>query len=193
MLKREVHTRGVVIGRRASGEGSARILIYTEELGLVRAIATSAREERSKMRPYLVTGTRGTYSLVKGKVEWRVTGVVQAHTSYYECASAAGQDAAMRVVALIEQFVQGDGADEGLFESVWEFLETVPTLSDTDVRIAEYVAVLRILAALGYVAKVGGMEEFMGPAYSAALLASAAEKRSELVQVITHGLGASGL
>lgn len=191
--RREVHTRAFVLYRRAAGEGSARVSMYTEQLGLITPLATSGREERSKLRAHLVSGTRGTYSLVKGKGEWRITGVVGARTSYYECLLPEAQQAAARVVGLVGQFVHGEGADAALFEAVWDFLTVVPTLTPQDVTIAEYVAVLRILAALGYVAKSDETEVLFGPTYSAALLAHAAEKRSVLVKAINTGLGASGL
>lgn len=192
-LKREVHTRGVVVARRAAGEGSARVLIYTEELGLIHAVAKSAREERSKLRPYLLSGTRGHYSFVKGKAEWRVTGAVGCRTVFYETEERAAHESATRVLALVRQFVHGEGKDEGLFTALYEFLESLHVLSVADIQIAEYVAVLRILAALGYVAKTDGVEEFMSAEYSAALLARATERRKDLVSLINHGLGASGL
>ena len=193
MLKREVHTRGVVVARRAAGEGSVRVLIYTEELGLVHAAATSAREERSKLRPYLLPGTRGTYSLVKGKADWRVTGAVGCVHTYYETDVRAAHECAARVLALLRQFVHGEGRDEALFIALWELCVSLPGLSAEDLRIAEYVAVLRILAALGYVAPTAGVEEFMSAEYTAALLKRASEKRKDLVALINRGLGASGL
>jgi DNA repair protein RecO len=192
-LKREVHTRGVVLAERTVGEGSVRILLYTEELGLVRAVAKSAREERSKLRAYLVSGTRGTYSLVKGKAEWRVTGAVGCKTTFYEISSRETHECAARVLSLVRQFVHGEGRDEGLFIALWELLESLPTLKVEDLRIAEYVAVLRILAALGYVAATDGVEEFMSTEYTAALLARASARRRDLVKLINRGLGASGL
>jgi DNA repair protein RecO len=192
-LKREVHTKGVVVARRAAGEGSVRIKLYTEELGLISAVATSGREERSKLRPYLLVGTRGTFSLVKGKADWRLTGAVGAVNSYFECSTDTQRESSARVLALLRQFIHGEGADFELFTNLWEFLQTLPTLLGDDVRIAEYVVVLRMLAALGYVGKSDGVEEFLGAEYSAALLVNAKNKRSDLVRIINDGIGASGL
>ncbi len=193
MQKREVHTRGVVLARRAAGEGSARVVLYTESLGLVTGVAKSAREERSKLRPHLLSGTRGTYSLVKGKADWRITGVTGARISYYECCTREKQESSARTIQLVRQFVHGEGADADLFQALWEYLETLPGLESGEVRIAEYVAVLRILAALGYVAKTDGIEEFMSAEYTAALLKRADERRTDLVALINRGLSESGL
>lgn len=180
------------MARRASGEGSVRVTFYTEALGLIHAVAKSAREERSKLRPHLLPGTRGTYSFVKGKVEWRVTGAVGCAHTYYEVESRAAHECAARVVALVKQFVHGDVADPELFVAVWELLTSLRTMQESDIRIAEYVAVLRILAALGYVAKTG-VEELISAEYTAALLHRANERRQTLVTLINQGLGASGL
>lgn len=188
-----MHTRGIVVARHTAGEGSTRVQLYTEELGLVTALATSAREERSKLRPHLMVGTRGVYSLVKGKADWRVTGVVGARTSYFECSTDEQKQSSARVVALVRQFVHGEGADEELFGGLWEFMSVLASLNAKDVRIAEYVVALRILAALGYVAKSDGVEEFLGAEYTAALLLNAERRRSELVKLINDGIGASGL
>ncbi len=193
MVRREVHTRAVVLAWRPAGEGSVRVLLYSEALGLVRVIAKSAREERSQLRPYLVPGTRGSYSLVRGKVEWRVTGVVGGRTSYFECARFDQHASAERVLLIMRQFVHGEGADPTLFAALHEYLEVLPALSEREVQIAEYVAVLRILAALGYVAKTDRVEEFVSAEFSAALLARAETRRRDLVALINRGFGASGL
>ena len=193
MLKREVHTKGVVVQRRSAGEGSLRVQLYTEELGLVVAVATSAREERSKLRAHLIVGTIGTYSVVKGKNDWRLTGAVGARSTYFESETLAQRAASARVVSLVRQFVHGEGKDEKLFSALWEFMHAVPSLADDDVRIAEYVAVLRILAALGYVGESSGMHELLGAEYSAAVLVAARDRRRDLVRVINDGIDATGM
>lgn len=193
LQKREVHTRGIVIARRSAGEGSVRVSLYTEELGLVSALATSAREERSKLRPHLMVGTRGTFSLVKGKEVWRLTGAVGAVNTYFELETNDQRESSARVMALIRQFVRGEGHDEGLFESVWEYCAALRGVLGEDVRILEYVTILRILSALGYVAPADDITEFLGAPYSAALIASARERTKDLIRRINDGISVSGL
>ena len=72
-------------------------------------------------------------------------------------------------------------------------MTVITELPPDDVRIAEYVVVLRLLAALGYVAKSGSVEEFLGAEYTAAMLVSAKNRRGDLVRLINDGIGASGL
>lgn len=190
MWAREVTTRALVLAQHPSGEGSMRVVLYSEQLGLVRVSARSAREERSKLRPFLIPGTRGTYSLVRGRGEWRMTGVVGGRSSYFECtpdASASG----VRILELVRHLVHGESPDAELFTVLWEFFEVLPTMG-TDVRIAEYVVALRILAALGYVApETAG--DFLGTSYEAAFIARAAVRRAALVRIINEALSASQL
>jgi DNA repair protein RecO len=180
--KRNVTTRGVVIGRMQAGEGSARVLLYTEELGLVHAIAKSAREERSKLRAHLTTGTYGAFALVRGERDWRVTGVTGAKNSHFALSAAASfaeaskakQEAVARVIGVVRSLVHGEGANHALFAVLWQFLEALPALGGDDVAPAEHRAVLAILASLGYVAP----SDMDAP---------------DIVSVINKGLMASGL
>ena len=105
---REVHTKGIIINRFSSGEGSVRVHIFTESLGLVGALAKSAREERSKLRPHLTVGTFGNFDLVQGRETWRVTGAVRTKNSYFDLqGNPDAQDMCARVLSLLRQLVRG--------------------------------------------------------------------------------------
>jgi DNA repair protein RecO len=192
MVKREITTRAMVLARHAAGEGSARVTLYTEDLGLVTALATSAREERSKLRAHLVVGTVGMFSLVKGKRDWRVIGAVRTQNIFYTCDRTDQKNSGARIIAMVRQFVHGEGSDPDLYSALIEFFNALPRLTDKDVIVAEYVAALNILAALGYVSP-DPVKEYLGANYSAALLAGAAQKKRTLVKAINDGISASGL
>ncbi len=191
-MRQEITTRAIILARHAAGEGSARVTLYTEDLGLVTALATSAREERSKLRAHLVVGTIGSYSLVKGKRDWRVIGAVRTNNIFYKCERSDQRGSGARIIAMVRQFVHGEEADENLYTALSEFFTALPTLTSRDVVIAEYVAALNILAALGYVSPEP-VKEYLGAQYSAALLADAAQKKHTLVKAINDGISASGL
>ena len=193
MLRREVHTRGIVVSRRAAGEGSVRVELYTEELGLVSAIAKSAREERSKLRPHLLVGTRGTYSLVRGKEVWRLTGAVKTKNFAFECVDDEGRCAGARLVSVVRQFVHGEGTDEGLFDALWNFYEVLSDLPPTHVAAAERIAVLQLLSSLGYVPQDPEIQKYLVAAYKDDVLSDAERDRRTLVTAINEGFAASGL
>ena len=65
---------GVVLGKRGVGEANTLVAILTQEMGLVKAVARSARKEQSKLRYALEPMTSATYSFIRGKYEWKLTG-----------------------------------------------------------------------------------------------------------------------
>ncbi len=192
--QREITAKGIVVARRAAGEGSVRVSLYTDALGLVTALAKSAREERSKLRPHLQVGTLGTYRLVKGRDIWRVTGATDTENIYFELGeNDSAQKAAARVIQAVRQFVRGEGSDPYLFSSLIGFFETLPHIDERALPEAECVAVLRMLAALGYVAEDETTRAFLAASYDGALLEKARGSHRALVTRINEGINASGL
>lgn len=184
---------GVIVGRSASGEGSARIYLYTEALGLVSALAKSAREERSQLRAHLQPGTLGVFSLVKGRDVWRVAGVADTENIFFALEDRARKETLARVLAFVRQFVRDEGADPYLFSVLRGFVASLPSLTDEDVRRAEKLAVVRMLSALGYVEAGVALAPFLGTAYEPAMLENADRNSRELLRAINEGISASGL
>ncbi len=192
--RRELSTRGVVIGRRAVSEGSARIFLYTETLGLLSAIAKSAREERSQLRPHLQWGTRGHFTLVLGRETWRVTGSSHTANIFFDLAeNKIAKQTAARVLETVRQFVRGEQPDPEVFDTLFRFFEVLPLLSPAAAKEAEVLAVFRMLSALGYVEPDNLLTSFLAPSYDRALLDAAGKMRPRLVKAVNNGIAASGL
>ena len=149
----DITTRAVVLARRTLGEGSVRAALYTEDFGLVYAAARSAREERSKLRPHLLVGSFGTYTIVRGKQEWKLVGAVETKNAYFELAAHTElQRASSRVVGIVRSLVQGEECNTDLFAALWSYLSTLSSESEMSIEYTERRVVARILCALGYVA-----------------------------------------
>jgi len=190
----DITTRAIVIARGQSGEGSARIFFYTEQLGLVGALAKSAREERSKLRPHLQVGSYGSYTFVKGKHDWRTTGAVDTENSYFELVGKPfAQSAGARVVGIVRQLVHGEEKNEELFEAVWSFLCSLVRFSEDEARVAERLAVVRILTSLGYVPRELAIPHLAENSYSADVLNAVKPHEKQLVKAINDALLASNL
>ncbi len=193
-VAREVTVRAIVVARRSAGEGSVRISLYTDSLGLISALAKSAREERSKLRPHLQVGTTGVFSLVKGRDVWRVTGATSTENSYFALAGKkSAQEAAARVIAIVRQFIRGEGSDPYLFSVLFGFFRALPEMEEEYALEAECVAVLRVLAALGYVREDPHMTSFLDISYDAATLKQVRVSRASLVRLINEAISESGL
>lgn len=190
----DLTTRGVVIARAQSGEGSARIFIYTESAGLLGVLAKSAREERSKLRPHLQVGTYGSFTLVKGIRDWRVTGAVDTENSYFQLRDAPrAQTASARVVGVVRQLVHGEEKNQELFDTLWAFLHALPHFTEDEVKVGEYVAVVRILSSLGYVPRENAIPELSEGTYTKAVLDAVKPFEKQLVKTINNALLASNL
>ncbi len=186
--------RGVVVRRSASGEGSMRALLYTDAVGLVWTHVQSGREERSQLRPHLQVGTRGLFSLVKGKDVWRATGISGTLNVHFALTGRTqAQKTLQRVLLFVRQFVRGEGSDPYFFSVLWGFLEALPLLDDEMLKDAENAVVLRMLAALGYVEGGGTVTQYLHVSYEPGMLADFSKQRKEVLAIINEGIGVSGL
>jgi|SRR3989344_6431200 len=141
-------TRGFILGSAPTGEASKIYLIYTEDFGLVRARAQSVRLLVSKLRYNLEDYSFGTFSLVRGREIWRLTGTEKIDLPQKQKFSLVRA----RVLNLIKRLVQGEEKNEKLFKTL---------LSVTEKEMSEPFILAHILDALGYldVKKLSEMNE----------------------------------
>lgn len=192
-------TEGIVLGKRGVGEANSSVALLTAELGLIKATARSARYERSKLRYGLEPLTRGRFSLVRGKFEWKLTGVVEPQKLFLSgVAPIASRQAMGRITRLMLRLIQGEEPIPRLYKTVSEGFEfLVNAQNSSDAEAIECVLVLRILAHLGYLPERPELAPFVTPAteelFSLELTAEAARSRTLLIQAINESLDATGL
>jgi DNA repair protein RecO len=187
-------TEAIVLSKRSSGEATATLALLTRELGLVRASARSARVEKSKLRYGLQALTRGRFSLVRGKHEWRLVGVEKVSREYLS-PHFPRRVAFGRISKLLLRLVAGEEPTPALYTSVAEgFSYLANASSDADAEAIECVLVLRMLAHLGYLPQRQELLPFVADSlFSLELTAQAAQSRSLLIRTINESLGATGL
>lgn len=186
-------TEGVVLGKRGVGEAHTLVSLLTYELGLVRVKATSARAEASKLRYGLESLSTGRYALIRGKAEWKLTGVENIS---HELARG-DRDRRVRsgkIAKLLLRLIHGEERVPALYKTVVEGLGAIAratTVEDADA--IETVLVLRVLAHLGYLPRTQALAQFIEGEYSVELSAEALKSRSLLVRAINESLTATGL
>ncbi|MDE1925249.1 MAG: recombination protein O N-terminal domain-containing protein [Patescibacteria group bacterium] len=193
-------TEGIVLGKRGAGEANSSVSLLTAELGLVRASARSARYEKSKLRYGLEPLTRGRFSLVRGKYEWKLTGVVEPQRLFSNSlVPMEGKQAVGRVTRLMLRLIQGEEPVPVLYKTVSEGFEfLVDAQNMRDAQAIECVLVLRILAHLGYLPERPELAPFVATSsadelFSLELTAQAARSRTLLIKAINESLTATGL
>ncbi len=187
-------TRGIVLSKRNIGEAHTLVTILTKELGLVRAKATSTRAEQSKLRYGLESLTSGRYTFVRGRYEWKVTGVESVSREYVphsaSCRSALG-----RVSKLLLRLVRGEGESKELFETVSQGFALVAQTSDQEqVSATECVLVLRILMHLGYLPQTEVLQPFTeGAMHTSVETLRGRASHAFLIRAINESLMQTGL
>jgi DNA repair protein RecO len=185
-------TEGIVLGKRAVGEANTLVFVLTEQLGLVRAKATSSRREVSKLRYGLEPLSRGRYTFVRGKAEWRLTGVDEA-LNLAARSTPAQRKRLGQVSRLLMRLVLGAEHTPELFATVHKGFESLAH-TEENADSVECVLVLRILAHLGYLPELPALAPFVeSDQFSPELAAEAASSRKLLIKLINDSLQATGL
>ena len=186
-------TEGVVLGKRGVGEAHTLVSMLTYELGLIRVKATSARAEASKLRYGLESLSLGRYAMVRGKAEWKLTGVENVSHELL----LGGRDRRTRsgkIAKLLLRLIHGEERVPALYKTVVEGLGAIARAETAaDAEAVETVLVLRVLAHLGYLPRTQALSQFIEGGYSVELSAEALKSRSLLVRAINESLTATGL
>ena len=144
-------TDAIILNSYIRGESDKVFKIFTKELGLIIVHAKSVREEKSKMRFSLQDLSLCRVSLVKGKVFWRLTGVLHKY-NFFQDVSYEGRIIAERIVELLNRFIPEEEKNEELFAVLALGFSALATNKDT-VSNTELLFVARILWVLGYFPK----------------------------------------
>jgi DNA repair protein RecO len=189
----QIHiTDGLVLRKRAVGEENAQVFVFTQDLGLVRAVARAARRENSKLRYGLEPLTRGRYSFVKGRHEWRLVSATDVSRDLGQ-ASLSQRKRLGQVSSLLMRLVLGAEPNPQLYKTVSDGFDTLARV-ETEGDSVECVLVLRILANLGYVPELPALSPFINDdPFSPELAQQAAASRTLLIKLINDSLHATGL
>ena len=191
------HTECFVLDGVNTGESSRYLSLLTHNLGLVRAMARSLREEKSKLRYSLQNYSHSTVSLVRGRDIWRVTGA-QSKYNFYENLRRDKRKQAMlvRITALIKRMLPNEERNDYLFSTFSEGVSFVwnTQLTDEELHFVEYLVVLRILYSLGYVPKTIAFETlFDSTNITHELLSRIERAQSDVLVAINRSLRESHL
>jgi len=179
-----------VLARTPLGEASAFVTLLTPELGILRARAQSVRRPGAKLAASLATLAESSVVLVRGREGWRLAGAILEENWFKKLRNAPSRRRAARIAGLLLRLVAGEENDPALFRVVRGFFQALSELDEPEQELAEVLADLRIISALGLDA---GIVPGEASAYAPSLLASVAGDRMAYVRRINQGIEASGL
>lgn len=155
-------TRAIVLTAFGVGEGNKFFTLFTEEFGVIRAKAQNIRSSTSKLRFALQEYSFVNVSLVRGKDIWRITNAEPLYNLYFELREK--NDVFMvcaRMLSLVRRLVPEEGKEEKIFNDFFSLCAYAreESCSLSEIRIAEWLFIVRMLFVLGYVkgTDIGGI------------------------------------
>jgi DNA repair protein RecO len=193
-------TDGLILKSVNVGEASRSITVFTRELGLVRVRAQGVRLLKSKLRFHVQNFSLVRVALVRGREVWRLTNAMHV-LDVYHAFIHAGKLNYLYVIAntfrLLERLLQGEEKNEYLFETMCDFVRFLHAekLNEDEVRSAEFIAVARMLYALGYLSRDSlNLSLFVSTlSWHKNLLSQMAEVQNSILQEINNALKESQL
>ncbi|MBI2030841.1 DNA repair protein RecO [Candidatus Kaiserbacteria bacterium] len=148
-MYQKYQTEAIVLNSYPLGEADKTCVLYTRDFGLVRARASGARKETSKMRYALQHYSRATVGLVRGVRGWRLAGAIALDSAAHK--DSAGVRAFARISELVAKLVIGEEENPYLYETLSQTHEALLQETCEASATIEVVAVARILYSLGYI------------------------------------------
>ena len=189
-MRHKYETRAIVLSRTPRGEANILVVLITQDVGLVRARAQGLRRSGAKLAHSLKTFSESSVVLVRVKESWRVAGAVLEEDWFARLGSIEPRARAGRICGLLLRLVAGEANDQKLFPIVRSFFNALAALPEASHESAEILAVLRILAALGF--DKGGIPG-KASAFTQPLLSEILKNRTSYIARINNGISASGL
>lgn len=145
-------TRAFVCGSEDRSSSDRIFWLFTRDAGMIRARATSIRDEKSKLRFALQDFSYSDVSLVKGKYGWKIVGATPERNVYFESASREVRASLRLALTLLRRVAGSEEPQAELFSLVEEGISALTGEELSDRKTIEDILTLRILYTLGYVA-----------------------------------------
>lgn len=164
------NTKAFIINNLPSGESDSIIIMYTEDFGLISAIAKGLRDMKSKLRYSLQELSYGTVALVRGREFWRVTNASTEISLFNKALNPTLRSVLASILAFIKRFSPGEDKNNDIFECIKQFSSFLfrhqKDISSDDVIIVKAVSEFRIMYSLGYIKNISANKNILTESYS---------------------------
>ncbi len=180
-------TDALVLGSVPQGEADSRVTLFTREFGLIRARASAARKESSRMRYGLQSYMLSRVSLVRGGAGWRAAGSTAGASLSAACNEARASFA--RVARLTIRLVPGEEKNESLYSLLRSAHTAFNQATREQCALMELVCVARVLYTLGYLSSDAlGAAHAADSLFSIDVLTIASSSKEELLTSVNRAL-----
>ncbi|HEY1037673.1 MAG TPA: DNA repair protein RecO [Candidatus Paceibacterota bacterium] len=145
-------TNAFVLGSSDLGEANKTLLLFTEELGVLYAVAQGIRLQKSKLKASLQDFSYIRVCLVKGKEVWRLTSAEKLISLYDKRLSLEARKALAGILRFVQRMSPGEGKQKDLFEILTKLCAYVfqNKIDLAKIHLISVVAKFKILHVLGY-------------------------------------------
>jgi DNA repair protein RecO (recombination protein O) len=144
MAYRVYTTEGIILAKKDFNEADRLYFIFTEEFGMIKAIALGTRYLKSKLRPNLNLFSFNNFSLILAKDSWRIVDAVQKEENNKIINDVKNLNMFAKLSGLLIRMIKGEEKNE----FIWN--ELVNLFKNPGTKDAEILFLGRILRNLGY-------------------------------------------
>jgi recombinational DNA repair protein (RecF pathway) len=162
MSSRQYITKAIVCGSRHTMTSDKSYLLFTQELGMLWAVARSVRMEKSKQRCALQDFSIIRVSLVQGRSVWRIGSVEALSNPFFESSSRIARGGVSYIIKMLRKYIHGDGMTMQIFIDTQDILKILLSEKDIDlVTLYQQVFLLRLFNELGYIKKTENIQKLI--------------------------------
>ena len=138
-------TRGIVLKGRAHQEDSTEVVLFSENIGRVRAVAQAAKRTGATFAAGTQPGVSADFALIKGRYVWRVRGIYKLKYPFQEL-SGENREAYLQTLGLFARFLPENEPQVELFNK----LSNLPAELIKEGEVAQIRLIYCMLGVLGY-------------------------------------------
>lgn len=189
------HTHGFILSSKNKGEANKMFVIYTREMGLVRAMAQGIRLNKSKLRFSLQDFSYVNVDFVRGKELWRVTSAKSITSFPYARINKDSLLLIARISKLLERLCDGEESNKEIFD---DFIKALYLLDDENIlkdsrEALELHLVLRIMNSLGYIGDSVILSKYLTSSFDCDKTKMLLNERQSIISYINKALNDSQL
>lgn len=191
------NTKAFIIETIPNGESDLIIVMYTEDFGLISAIAKGTRDMKSKLRYSLQSLSYGSVALVRGREFWRITNAATEISLFNKGLAPTLRTKLAATLSFVRRFSPGEDRNDEIFESLKQISSFLfrhqKDLSTEDVNVIDKVTSLRIMYSLGYIKNISTSKNILTEVYSLENIKAWANEENTIKRMIDEAVQISHL
>ena len=191
------NTKAFIIDTLPSRESDKMVVMYTEDFGLIMAVAQGVREMKSKLRYSLQDFSYGTVALVRGREMWRITNAATEISIFNKALNSVARETLAEILKFVKRFAPGEARNDDIFESLKNasafLFRYQKEITAADIKTLETVTKIRIMYTLGYVKRTIENKEILIEKFTPETIKKWEPEQNTIQGIITESIGISHL